>query len=158
MLFRSCRIVLVEHEGETFVEEPEHVTHMTAVFAWRPDVGPWSCSRAWKSEDDLPLRGEITSHHADVAHGDVLSIKCAIRTGSLEHPRPVLRVGDDIHRAYDTESWASASASLRLPAGCTVSPACFDGFAFSAPLAGTIARVNPSRAASASRQIGRAHV
>ena len=115
------RVVLVEHQVEALVEQPEHVAHVTGVLERRPAVGlrTFIARRAAPARPATArrCRGSVRARRRTRPSRRVES---ALGARSLEHPRPVLGVRLDRHDRERYSSYAAPSRSVRASRRTTV--------------------------------------
>ena len=87
------RVVLVEHQVEALVVEPEHITYVTGVLQ-RPTSGRASGGLATSGCASTvgPLRRVVADQPGHVIERDRRRVEAALAARSLEHPGPVLGV------------------------------------------------------------------
>jgi hypothetical protein len=90
---------LAEHEGESLIKDAKYVSHVARVLQARPLVRAGTSSDTIALKQWKPLGGVLPDLSTDVVTSKRRCIESAVPTGSLQDPRPVLRVGRDRHVA-----------------------------------------------------------
>jgi hypothetical protein len=89
--------VLGEHQHEAAVEDAEHVPHVRRVLERRPGRVVGSLAHVVASQLVRPGGGVRADEARHVAQPHPCGVVAALAAGLVEHPGPVLRVGDDRH-------------------------------------------------------------
>src|SRR5262249_51442926 len=94
---RIRRIDLREPQDETPVVDPVDVPHVARVLERRPGVVGHALARVLSREHGRPRPRVLAYQATDFVVANTRRVEPTLRTRTLDHPRPVLGVGDDWH-------------------------------------------------------------